>query len=427
MQENIKNRTIFCRDNLDILRGIDSDSIDLIYLDPPFNKKKIFMAPIGSSAEGASFKDIFREEDVKDEWLLTIKEDYYFIHELLNAVKNIEGRTSYNFCYLAYMAIRLMECHRVLKHTGNIYLHCDPTMSHYLKLLLDCIFEEKKFQNEIIWHYTTGGTSKNWFSKKHDTILSYGDTKRYFKQLKEKSYIKDTMAEPNTPTGKNLGILRDEECEYCLSHPGGKYKMVGMRDVWRMAFSTVAPERLGYPTQKPLALLERIIESSCPEKGVVLDPFCGCATTCIAAERLGRKWIGIDVSHKAYEFVKERLGKEIEGKDTFFHEQLVHFQTAPPTRTDRGLDAQTKKYVYIISHQKYQGEYKVGIASHVERRLSSYQTGDPDRAYKIEYSFHTPHFRAIESYIHEKYDNKHEWVSGALKDIIKDIENYRNN
>ena len=147
---------------------------------------------------------------------------------------------------------------------------------------------------------------------------------------------------------------------------------------------------------------------------IVLDPFCGSATTCIAAERLGRKWIGIDVLFEAYGFVKERLAKEIEGKDTLFYEQLVDFQNTPPSRTDRGVDAQTKKYVYIISHQKYQGEYKVGIASNVEKRLSSYQTGDPDRAYKIEYSFHTPHFRAIESYIHEKYDNKHEWVSGEL-------------
>ena len=174
-----------------------------------------------------------------------------------------------------------------------------------------------------------------------------------------------------------------------------------------------------------MALVERIIQASSNEGDIVLDPFCGCATTCVAAERLGRKWIGIDVSQKAYELVKERLAKEIEGKDTLFHEALVHFQITPPARTDKGVDTQEKKYVYIISHQKYQGEYKVGIASHVERRLSSYQTGDPDRAYKIEYSFHTPHFRAIESYIHEKYDNKHEWVSGALKDIINDIENYQ--
>ena len=175
-----------------------------------------------------------------------------------------------------------------------------------------------------------------------------------------------------------------------------------------------------------MALLERIIKASSNEGDIILDPFCGCATTCIAAERLGRKWVGIDVSHKAYEFVKERLAKEIEGKDTLFHEAAGSFSNCtPPQELTRGQTRKTKKYVYIISHQKYQGEYKVGIASNVERRLSSYQTGDPDRAYKIEYSFHTPNFRAIESYIHEKYDNKHEWVSGVLQDIIKDIENYQ--
>ena len=429
MQENIKNRTIFCRDNLDILRGIDTESIDLIYLDPPFNKKKTFTAPIGSSAEGASFSDIFRKEDVKDEWLKEIEEEYYSIHELLHAVKNIEGRTSYNFCYLAYMAIRLMECHRVLKHTGSIYLHCDPTMSHYLKLLLDCIFGESNFRNEIVWCYSGPSGANKDFPRKHDVILRYCLSKDWAFNADD---VRIPYKQLNTDKGKNPMIW---------GKSGGKLQDINIRnqyiergkiptDYWLDIPSGghISPkERLGYPTQKPLALLERIIKASSHEGDIVLDPFCGCATTCVAAERLGRKWIGIDVSHKAYEFVKERLAKEIEGKDTLFHEQLVHFQTTPPARTDKGLDAQEKKYVYIISHQKYQGEYKVGIASNVEKRLSSYQTADPDRAYKIEYSFHTPHFRAIESYIHDKYDNKHEWVSGELQDIIKDIENYRNN
>ena len=148
---NIKNRTIFCKDNLDILEGINSNSIDLIYLDPPFNKNKVFTAPIGTSAEGASFSDIFREEDVKDEWLKTIEEDHDELYKFLCGIKN--RGNEYNFCYLCYMAIRLIECQRILKDTGSLYLHCDPTMSHYLKLLLDVIFGEKNFRNEIIWHY----------------------------------------------------------------------------------------------------------------------------------------------------------------------------------------------------------------------------------------------------------------------------------
>ena len=175
---NIKNRTIFCKDNLDILEGINSNSIDLIYLDPPFNKNKVFTAPIGTSAEGASFSDIFREEDVKDEWLKTIEEDHDELYKFLCGIKN--RGNEYNFCYLCYMAIRLIECQRILKDTGSLYLHCDPTMSHYLKLLLDVIFGEKNFRNEIIWHYynkmPTGGKV---LDRQHDIIFHYTLNKKY--------------------------------------------------------------------------------------------------------------------------------------------------------------------------------------------------------------------------------------------------------
>ena len=149
---NIKNRTIFCRDNLDILEGINSNSIDLIYLDPPFNKNKKFTAPMGSSAEGAEFSDIFREADVKDEWLQTIKEDYDGIYKFLTNVQELSGFQShknkhylYNYCYLCYMAIRLIEMHRILKDTGSIYLHCDPTMSPLSKNIDGFNFWGKEF------------------------------------------------------------------------------------------------------------------------------------------------------------------------------------------------------------------------------------------------------------------------------------------
>ena len=147
---NIKNRTIFCKDNLEILKGINSNSIALIYLDPPFNKNKIFTAPIGTSAEGASFSDIFREEDVKDEWIETIKEDTTDLFNFLSGIKEIGNH--YNFCYLCYMAIRLMEMHRILKDTGSLYLHCDPTMSHYLKLSFLLSFRKKFYAlNKNFW------------------------------------------------------------------------------------------------------------------------------------------------------------------------------------------------------------------------------------------------------------------------------------
>ena len=178
MQDTIKNRTtIFCKDNLIIMRGINSNSIDLIYLDPPFNTNKVFTAPIGSSAEGASFKDIFQKEDVKEVWLLDLKEDKKRLYDFLIAVKNLGN--DYNFCYLCYMAIRLMEMQRILKNTGSLYLHCDPTMSHYLKLLLDIIFKEENFRNEIIWCYSGGGRSKRDFANKHDIILRYSKSNDY--------------------------------------------------------------------------------------------------------------------------------------------------------------------------------------------------------------------------------------------------------
>ena len=168
---NVNNRTIFCHDNLDIMRGINSDSVDLIYLDPPFNKNKKCTAPVGSSASGAFFDDIFREEDVKDEWLQTIKEDQPELYTYLSGIRGV-GK-SYNFAYLAHMAIRLLECHRVLKPAGSIYLHCDPTMSHYPKTTMDCIFGEENFRNELIWYYSGGGASKRIWAKKHDVILFY--------------------------------------------------------------------------------------------------------------------------------------------------------------------------------------------------------------------------------------------------------------
>ena len=189
--------------------------------------------------------------------------------------------------------------------------------------------------------------------------------------------------------------------------------------------SSHAKERTGYPTQKPLVLLERIIAASCVEGGVVLDPFCGCATTCIAAEKLGRQWAGVDVSIKAYELVKERMKKEVEWEGSLFAEDLVDFKTTPPVRTDMGADTRVQKYVYIISNTQYKGEWKVGIASNVKNRLNSYQTSDPNRGYVLEYSFLTPNFREIEAYIHERYDNRHEWVREPdMQKIVKDIEGF---
>ncbi len=408
----IKNRTIFNKDNLDILRGINSSSIDLIYLDPPFNKKKVFTAPIGSSAEGAEFSDIFRQEDVKDEWLQEIKEDYRELNIFLTSVKDFGGSYYlYNYCYLCYMAIRLVEMQRILKDTGSIYFHCDNTMGHYLKILMDIIFGEKNFLNSIIWNYETGGIPKKDFARKHDVIFRYSKSSDYTFNSKDVLEKRSDEVLRRIATG-NESATRSK----------GKYRHPS--DVFKIAsINAMAQERTGYPTQKPLALLERIIKASSNEGDIVLDPFCGCATTCIAAERLDRKWIGIDVSVKAFELVKQRLKKEV--KSDLFETKEVPYTTIPPERTDQPKDFINKKYVYIISHKKYK-LFKVGIAKDWKSRLNSYQTSDPDRAYKMEYKLLTHKYRALENHIHKHFESIYEWVDAPLKDIIDEMNRFEN-
>ena len=419
---NVKNRTIFCDDNLDILQGINSECIDLIYLDPPFNKNKKFTAPIGTSAEGASFKDIFTQDDLKEEWLKTLEENQSDLFRYLSGIRGI-GKP-YNFAYLAYMAIRLLECHRVLKPTGSIYLHCDATMSHYLKTTMDCIFGEKNFRNEIIWHYYNKySAGKRLFGRNYDQLLFYAcshqtkfNPQRELRENPTRQLVR-----------KNVdGVLKNKR------GPDGKIMYRTVTDkkvdaVWRIpCVQPAASNYTGYPTQKPLALLKRIIQASSNPGDMVLDPFCGCATTCVAAEDLGRKWIGVDISVKAYELVKQRLTKEVADPSHLFKSQnTIHMRTDPPKRADQGADYQEQKFVYVISHPNFPGEYKVGIAKDWASRLNSYQTSDPDRQYKLEFKFETPQFRETESHIHEKFENKHEWVNANLKDIIDEIKNYK--
>ncbi len=451
---NVENRSIYCHDNLEVLRGINNKCIDLIYLDPPFNKKKTFTAPLGSSAEGASFKDIFTQEDVKEDWIRTIAEDHDSIYHLLNAVRNIEGRGSYNFCYLAYMAIRLMECHRILKETGSLYLHCDSTMSHYLKLVLDCIFGEKNFRNEIVWHYTKMGNPSYSFRKNADYILFYTKSRisifhevslgrpsifyeRHKKLVKDnKLYYRDIKNTNDSLMHSKIRVFEKENTEkkdlddlpvFDFSNEKDQIKA---DNVWNIPpINNLTKERTGYPTQKPLALLERIIQASSNTGGVVLDPFCGCATTCVAAEKLGRAWIGIDVSIKAYELVQTRIKNEVYKEGLLKGEQgnlpAIHFSTDPPERTDEGTVERAHKFVYVLSHKNYHGFYKVGIASDVKSRLNSYQTSDPHRSYQLEHYLYTPHFREIEQHVHHAFSNKLEWVEGHLPEIIDEIDNYQ--
>ena len=310
---NIKPKTIFTGDNLPILRGINSESVDLIYLDPPFNSNANYAAPIGSQAAGAEFKDTWSLSDIDIAWLDLIEVKYPAINRVIHA-----AMTDSDTSYLIYMATRLLEMHRILKADGSIYLHCDPTMSHYLKLLLDAIFGRKHFRNEIVWCYHSGGATKKHFPKKHEILLLYGkDAKQsYHNPLRGIPY-RDIYA-----------YDKDGSIEATKGyHPEGKM----IPDWWEISvISSRANERTGYPTQKPLALLERVINTSSRKDGMVFDPFCGCATTCVAADRLQRNWIGIDISSKASELVVDRIKA-----DQGLFQEIIHREDIPK-RTDLG-------------------------------------------------------------------------------------------
>ena len=201
------------------------------------------------------------------------------------------------------MAVRLFELHRILKPAGSIYLHCDPTASHYLKLLMDGIFGKDSFRNEVIWSYRTGGTSRNRFARKHDVLLYYAARGATFNGQKEKAYTRNKSRRAGLINyGAGKAIFHEDE--------DGVYNLVCMRDVWNMPYlNSQARERLGYPTQKPLALLDRIIKISSNPGDIVLDPFCGCATALVAAERLGRQWAG-DLSPLAVNLVTNRITED---------------------------------------------------------------------------------------------------------------------
>ena len=283
-EPNWSDKTIWTGDNLYVMRGMNSESVDLIYLDPPFNSKANYAAPIGSAAAGAAFKDTWTLRDVDAEWIDLMESRHPVLYRLLLAAMTDSDKS-----YLACMAIRLLEMHRILKPTGTIYLHCDPTMSHYLKLLLDAVFGKQRFRNEVIWSYRSGGGSKRHFGRKHDVLLLYTKSNTWTFNADDVRIPYDAVIAKSrehlfNEKGKVLGYVWD------ISRPPNHAK-----------------EWVGYPTQKPLSLLQRIVTASSNPGDIVFDPFCGCATTLVAADDLQRSWVGIDISEKAADLVMERI------------------------------------------------------------------------------------------------------------------------
>jgi DNA modification methylase len=429
-----KNK-LFYGDNLDVLREhIADESVDLIYLDPPFNSKRdynlLFKTP-KKPAKAAAKKAIANKDDTDDDvgysdaqitafedtwhWNETAEREFGEIMkchnsdvaELMQALRSFLKENDM-LAYLTMMCNRLLELHRVLKPTGSLYLHCDPTASHYLKLVLDGVFGNENFRNEIIWRRTGSHNSAKRYGPIHDTLLFYAKTPRYtwnrvfrpylkghvdsyFKKSDERGrYWSNALTGAGTRNGESgkpwrgfdptahgrhwaiPGVVSEElgiddlsvqerldamfEAGY-INLPRGEglpeyrqylhqSKGTLLQDVWAYQPHTNGmlvntddcidedvrwigkrgdAERLGYPTQKPLALLERIISASSNEGNVVLDPFCGCGTAVHAAEKLKRRWIGIDITHLSIGLIEKRM------KEAFpYLDQRVHGSTSSP-------------------------------------------------------------------------------------------------
>jgi DNA modification methylase len=361
-----KLNSLYYGDNLDVLRkSIPDESVDLVYLDPPFNSQATYNVLFKSTAGEKSHAQI---EAFEDTWHWGEEAELAFdgvmasgnteAAEMLRSMRAFLKENDM-MAYLSMMAVRLLELHRVLKPTGSLYLHCDPTSSHYLKILLDSIFGSREFQNEITWHRTVPKNdylqgAVNW-PRVRDVVLYYSkcaescvfhqplgahrqeyvDSHYSHKDESGRKYQLTALNAPGAgsrghPQYEFLGVTRywrygKEKMQSLLAEgrivqtgPGRvpRYKRyldempgTAIGDIWVdiKPINSQAQERLGYPTQKPQALLERIIAASSNEADIVLDPFCGCGTTIHAAQKLKRKWIGIDITHLAISLIEKRL------------------------------------------------------------------------------------------------------------------------
>ena len=390
---NWNNRTLFVADNIRILRGMNSESVDCIATDPPFNKKRIFNAPLGSRQAEQRFDDRWRWDEVTDEWQDLIATDHPAIKEIIEAAVVIEGGSIDHHtgkidtgrvrnsiaAYLAYMAPRVVEMRRVLKPTGVLFMQCDTEANSYLRLLLDAVFGRRNFINEITRRrieaksYATRSLPAN-----SDSILAYGKTpkhkwnssyepydmanldektlKQYNKFDGPRRYTLDNMTGPGgvlnaNPEYEVMGVVRPwrysrEEMDKLIAagrvvqtRPGNvpRYKRYldeqpGRKrdDIWDDVVQLESSE-LDWDTRKPLSLYRRLIECGSDEGDMVLDPFAGCATACVAAEDLQRKWVGIDIDPVAEEATYIRL-REATGLGMV--EQEVTTRKTPPRRQD---------------------------------------------------------------------------------------------
>ena len=379
MKPNFASGTVWTGDNLPVLRGINDACVDLIYLDPPFNSNRNYEAPIGSKAAGASFKDAWTLDDIDVHEHGELADRNPAAYSVIEAARQAHGKGMQS--YLIFMAVRLIELRRVLKPTGSIYLHCDDTAGHWLRVLMDGIFGKSAFRNEVIWKRISNHNDAGRFGRTGDRLLFYGTdilrgggvrtplsedhiNAKYRHEDDRGRYGDYDLTGANTREGESgrswrgwnptdigrhwsaprtgdyaawidenlipgyrseksimsrLDMLHRADLiffttggtprlkRYLAANPGQIPP-----DVWTdiPPVNSQAKERTGYPTQKPLALLGRVIKASSKPGDMVLDPFCGCATALVAADRLARRWAGIDLSPLAINLVNERIAAD---------------------------------------------------------------------------------------------------------------------
>ena len=360
--EELYPRNTICEgDNLDYLRSFPDNSFDMIYADPPYNSNRNYAAPAGTKAEGTAFKDFWSWSDISEEIFFQLGVQYPELTQFLASIDKAHSKGMK--AYSVMMAIRLLEMERILKDTGTIYIHCDHTAVSYLKPIMDFIFKKKNFRNQIVWKRTVGNkrTSKN-LSNNCDYILRYTKTDKFvwnkeFASLPpDEVFLKRFKYNDNDKKGsyKLLDFNYPKAYSNDSSRSWRTYDILGITNVWRWDkdramegidngiiirrnntiyykiylsdsegkqlsnlwtdipnIKTNMPESTGFKTQKPRALLRRLIQLSSNKDDLILDPFCGSGTTCIEAEALGRRYIGIDVSYQTVTFVRKRLEEEL--------------------------------------------------------------------------------------------------------------------
>lgn len=354
---NVLNRTLFHGDNLTFLSQIHDRTIDLIATDPPFNKNRDFHTePDKLKGTSGQFEDRWKWLDNEQGvWVEAIRESYPTVVQIIEAARGASGEDMAAF--LCFLGVRAIEMHRILKQSGSLYLHIDHTAHAWTKVLLDAIFGRANFRNEIVWCYPpTGKPPKNGYPRKHDTLLFYS-------KEPGKNKWKQPYGEMTDATRKAYSARDEDGRLFSKAHGGVTYldEIEGrpFPDWWTdIGSGSHMPkaERQNFPTQKPLALYKRVIAASTEEGDFVLDPFCGCATTIVAAEHLKRQWIGMDIWEGAYEMVVSRLRKEgftVDGEGAYpVSMGDVYYSKAPPkwlmgeTRTQKQPTFRTAKRTY---------------------------------------------------------------------------------